>query len=79
MAEHGTRSRYANQRCRCEDCREAHAVAQRLYRRREIPVDPAMRDLLNELFPFGLTNDCPLGRKILDLDCPARRGREMVA
>lgn len=53
--------------CRCQDCRAEHAAYMREYmrsRRAKPAVDPeedfeSMRDLLTELFPDGLTDDCP--------------------
>jgi hypothetical protein len=68
---HGTAYAYRKGRCRCEKCREAHAAAQRAWKERTRgepvrtrgPSDPMsealLSDLLNELFPDGLTDDCP--------------------
>jgi hypothetical protein len=35
--EHGTRATYQNHRCKCGDCRAAHAAYQRQFRRRADP------------------------------------------
>lgn len=55
---HGTHNAYVNHGCRCDDCRAASSKYRR--RRGPAPVDrEALRDLLTELFPHGLTADCP--------------------
>jgi hypothetical protein len=70
---HGTTYAYRTRRCRCEKCREAHAAAQRAWkeRKRGEPVvrrptytvdEELLSDLLHELFPDGLTDDCPARR-----------------
>lgn len=64
---HGTQSGYVNGKCRCERCRVAHRTYQAGYRRRNprqrdseyLRSYEAMRDLLHELFPDGLTDDAP--------------------
>lgn len=69
MVEHGTVSGYAHHGCRCDAC----GSAMREYSRRrrygddgvEIYVDrDALSDLLHELFPLGLTDDCPARREV---------------
>jgi hypothetical protein len=72
--KHGTAHAYRTACCRCETCREAHAETQRRYRERRYgPRTPArgsyskvdqefLSDLLHELFPDGLTDDCPARR-----------------
>jgi hypothetical protein len=68
---HGTTHAYSARGCRCEACRAAHAAAQRAFKARKrgeavperSPRDPIseelLSDLLHELFPDGLTDDCP--------------------
>jgi hypothetical protein len=52
---HGTTYSYDVRACRCEECREAKA-----YARGNVKVDEKLlSDLLHELFPDGLTDDCP--------------------
>jgi hypothetical protein len=70
---HGTVYAY-REGCRCEACRAAHAAARRDYneRKRGEPVEARgsyskddrdfLSDLLHELFPDGLTDDCPARR-----------------
>jgi hypothetical protein len=68
---HGTLTAYRHG-CRCEKCREANAAYQRAYRRpartdRKSPAlapgrHPDLADLLHELAPMGLTDDCPARR-----------------
>lgn len=63
---HGTVGGYTNDGCRCVECTRA----MREYNQRRMygaggpaPVDrKALSDLLNELFPDGLTDDCPAAR-----------------
>jgi hypothetical protein len=45
---HGTRHSH---KCRCEECRKPKVDHE------------ALRDLLLELFPDGLTEDCPVARE----------------
>lgn len=65
---HGTLRSYWGG-CRCEDCTQANRDYMREYtvRRRGgdlIEVDrDALSDLLAELFPLGLTEDCPAARR----------------
>jgi hypothetical protein len=72
---HGTLHAYNNRGCRCEKCRAAKAASMREYkaRKRGEPVALArgsyaqvdqdlLSDLLHELFPDGLTDDCPARR-----------------
>jgi hypothetical protein len=71
---HGTLNAYNNRGCRCERCRTAKAEAQRSYKARKRgepvcvrgPIDrlgeDLLSDLLHELFPDGLTDDCPARR-----------------
>jgi len=68
MIRHGTITGYTTDRCRCDDCRRAirerqrerrqqtgrHGSSPPMYSDRE-----ALRDLLLELAPDGLTDDCP--------------------
>jgi hypothetical protein len=65
--KHGTTHAYKQRMCRCEPCRAAYREANRRYRRRTralVNVDrEALSDLLNELFPLGLTDDCPARRQ----------------
>jgi hypothetical protein len=57
--KHGTENAYKNRGCRCELC-----LAARREDRRAPGVDHGLiADLLNELFPFGLTDDCPARRQ----------------
>jgi cytidine deaminase len=62
---HGTVGGYTNHGCRCGECRAA--MSEYLRRRRcglSEPVDrEALKDLLHELFPDGLTDDCPARRR----------------
>lgn len=74
---HGTLSGYFKRGCRCKECRVACRDYSR--RRRElgyksegrprkyervVEVDRDMlSDLLNELFPYGLTDEAPLARR----------------
>jgi hypothetical protein len=70
---HGTAYAYRKAGCRCETCREAHARTQREWKERKygrsvssrgyLRVDrEALSDLLHELCPDGLTDDCPARR-----------------
>lgn len=58
---HGTLTGYTYG-CRCDECK----LAMREYHQRRCPppsVDrEALADLLQELFPKGLTDDCPAAR-----------------
>jgi hypothetical protein len=70
---HGTQYGYGIG-CRCSACRGANAAAQRRYQERKrggpVPVrgpsdrfgEDLLSDLLHELFPDGLTDDCPARR-----------------
>jgi hypothetical protein len=73
--KHGTTYAYRTRRCRCELCREAHSASMRDYKARKRGGPPALprgsyakvdeeflSDLLHELFPDGLTDDCPARR-----------------
>lgn len=61
MTEHGSTTMY-NQGCRCEPCRAARGDYE-TQRRLGLKVDPeALRAILDDLFPFGLTADCPRAR-----------------
>jgi hypothetical protein len=64
--EHGTMNAYANWRCRCDECRKAMREYARARRARARRAGRAVErdrdlvgDLLHELFPEGLTDDCP--------------------
>lgn len=62
---HGTIGAYTSGKCRCDDCRRAMTDYHREHRGG--PADPtgwreAFADLLHELFPNGLTDDCPARR-----------------
>jgi hypothetical protein len=71
---HGTTYAYRKAACRCEPCRAAHAKAQREWKERKYGAPVPKRayntqadqdflaDLLHELFPDGLTDDCPARR-----------------
>lgn len=64
---HGTPSGYSYHRCRCDVCRTAWRRKNRAkYHERMgdvVKVDrDRLSDLLNELFPMGLTDDCPARR-----------------
>lgn len=75
MSEHGKLWTY-NSGCRCDPCRDVASVYRKARRARCGPSKPrgekfnldvereALGDLLNELFPLGLTDDCP-ARKAL--------------
>lgn len=62
---HGTLTGYATDKCRCDDCRAASRSYQQA-RRTGSSFDPEttklFSDLLHELFPDGLTDDCPVRR-----------------
>jgi hypothetical protein len=71
---HGSTTAYTGG-CRCDECRAGWRDYCRDYRARRasarkaagesFELDPArdeLRDLLLELFPLGLTNDCPARR-----------------
>jgi hypothetical protein len=62
---HGTTYRY-RRGCRCDSCRAAQTRAMRDYRSTPRPptVDyrSELADVLNDLFPDGLTDDCPARR-----------------
>jgi hypothetical protein len=71
--KHGTTYAYRTRRCRCELCREAHSARSvRKARKRggpvraptvrQGPIEEFLSDLLHELFPDGLTDDCPARR-----------------
>jgi hypothetical protein len=62
--EHGTPYQY-RRGCRCDECREANIRAMRDYRATPDPpkIDRGqLSDLLNDLFPDGMTDDCPIRR-----------------
>jgi hypothetical protein len=65
MSAHGTKRRY-DTGCRCLDCGAANRTYQRTYRERQtrlIAVNrPLLAEALNEMFPEGLTDDCPRAR-----------------
>lgn len=70
---HGTEYCYRRAKCRCVPCRAAAAAARR-HRRATSTRSPWVRDsrapidrellaeVLQEMFPFGLTDDCPARR-----------------
>lgn len=64
---HGTVSGYSHGGCRCDACRSAMREYHRRHRRGERgsfdPLEDALSDLLHELFPNGLTPDCPRARE----------------
>jgi hypothetical protein len=70
--QHGTESGYSYHGCRCDECRAAWARSQRerRARRRGSPPtsyegpNPALSRLLDELFPDGLTDECPARRRV---------------
>jgi queuine/archaeosine tRNA-ribosyltransferase len=59
--KHGKYSTYTNHRCRCEACRRANREHSAHLRKgdgtRHLHTEFA--HLLHELFPLGLTDDCP--------------------
>jgi hypothetical protein len=65
---HGSASTYSNHGCRCDECRTAKREYDLDYVRRKralrkVEVDRGLLgDLLDELFPYGLTDDCPAAR-----------------
>lgn len=64
---HGTRSTYVNHGCRCDECKAANAARSRAIYHGErlapLHADEArFADLLHELAPDGLTDDCPARR-----------------
>jgi hypothetical protein len=62
--EHGTTYQY-RRGCRCDECRDAQTRAMRDYRTSPSPPKVnrgLLSDLLNDLFPEGMTSDSPLGR-----------------
>jgi hypothetical protein len=69
---HGTASGYSYHGCRCDECRAAWARSKREWRarRRGSPTtsyegpNPALSRLLDELFPDGLTDECPARRRV---------------
>lgn len=67
---HGTPTGYTTDKCRCPDCREAQRVYHQEWRarRREVIRDDEarelLRELLNDVFPFGLTDDCPARKAV---------------
>jgi hypothetical protein len=56
---HGTWYAYLKRGCRCESCLDA---AREHYFTPSVDHD-FLSDLLNDLFPFGLTDDCPARRQ----------------
>jgi hypothetical protein len=68
---HGTVNSYRRRLCRCPECRNAWREYQAEYRDRtgyrRLHVDRSgLADLLDELFPEGLTADSPRGRARLE-------------
>jgi hypothetical protein len=67
---HGLASTYSNHGCRCDECRTAkreydldYVRRKRALSLRKVEVDRGLLgDLLDELFPYGLTDDCPAAR-----------------
>lgn len=68
QTQHGTVSGYRHGPCRCEACADAYRDYHRGYQRRRRAAvagrppggpDGALGELLHELFPHGLTDDCP--------------------
>lgn len=55
MAAHGSPQSYKDG-CRCDECRWAMS---RYNRDRPPSRRDQLADALNELFPYGLTDDCP--------------------
>lgn len=54
---HGTLTGYTTHGCRCDPCRQAMRA---YHQSRKVEVDrEALRDVLLEMFPLGLTDDCP--------------------
>lgn len=65
---HGTPAGFSYYGCRCDACGEAYrAYCRARYKRRvgeRVQVDQdALADLLHELAPDGLTEDCPARKK----------------
>jgi len=56
---HGTLAGYTHGRCRCEKCRRASRDYEFSRRSLRLFDREALRDLLLELAPDGLTDDCP--------------------
>jgi hypothetical protein len=64
-SRHGTTSRYVKG-CRCPECTQAITEYQRRRRQSTDRADidrHGLSDLLNELFPHGLTDDCPAANR----------------
>jgi hypothetical protein len=69
---HGTVHAYRHHRCRCDQCTHANREYKRQWRERKRGGDTddhalrhdAFADLLHELAPFGLTDDCPARRAL---------------
>jgi hypothetical protein len=59
---HGTLTGYMNHGCRCEECRSAGRAYFQQRRARPQVDEDLLSDLLHELFPDGLTDDCPARR-----------------
>lgn len=68
MSEHGTLANY-RRGCRCPECRASNVENYRKYTATArggglVSVDrDVLSDLLNEIFPLGLTDDCPARRR----------------
>lgn len=63
MIPHGTVSGYKNHRCRCDQCRRAASAYDSARTTRVVIQDrEAFRELVDDLFPRGLTKDCPAAR-----------------
>ena len=62
MIDHGTTTKYSHG-CRCTPCK--HAYGDRTAQRRAgLKVDAeALRAVLEDLFPYGLTRECPRARR----------------
>ena len=56
---HGTLDGYTHHACRCPQCRQAMSHYHHTHNPTVVQDRTAMRNLLQELFPLGLTDDCP--------------------
>ncbi len=64
---HGTITGYATLRCRCTECKQAGRNYNAERRGNPIVDENRLSDLLHELFPDGLTDECPVRQRALTL------------